>query len=199
MREFWDLQEAIMTKFGHDEPEKPVLRVRNITQTSLTLEWEPLQLHTAKLRALDIYKNDTALDTLEKGTKLAQHVPSDANFVRISGLDVDHEYEFHIIIKTTAGRYESNRVTVRTHKMENLTGIRVAFGTFEKPDEAVAELKQLLEKMGASFSESVDCDTTHLIAQSPGGTNYDKAVELSIPIVKPDWLIQCDKNSKIQV
>ena len=63
MKEFWELQEAILATFGQDEPEAPVLRVKNITQTSLILEWDPLLLHTAKLRSLDIYKN---------GTKLAQ-------------------------------------------------------------------------------------------------------------------------------
>lgn len=63
MNEFWDLQQSILATFGKDEPEVPVVRVKNITQTSLILEWDPLSLHTAKLRSLDIYKN---------GTKLAQ-------------------------------------------------------------------------------------------------------------------------------
>lgn len=63
MNEFWDLQQSILATFGKDEPEVPVVRVKNITQTSLILEWNPLSLHTAKLRSLDIYKN---------GTKLAQ-------------------------------------------------------------------------------------------------------------------------------
>lgn len=63
MVEFWDLQQSILTSFGKDEPEVPVVRVKNITQTSLILEWDQLSLHTAKLRSLDIYKN---------GTKLAQ-------------------------------------------------------------------------------------------------------------------------------
>ncbi|KAI9491847.1 BRCT domain-containing protein [Zychaea mexicana] len=189
MNEFWELQEKILSAFGEVEPENPVLRVRNITQTSLTLEWDPLQLHTSRLRSLDIYKNDT---------KLAQHVPNDTNYIKLSGLDVDHEYEFHIVIKTTAGQFESNRVQARTHKMENLTGISVAFGKFEQPDPAMTELKELLEKMGAHWSEEVTSDTTHLIAQQPGGDNYDKAMMSSIPVVKPDWVIQCDKNSKIQ-
>lgn len=189
-QEFWELQEKILSAFGQAEPEPPVLRVRSITQTSLTLEWDPLQLHTSKLRSLDIYKNDT---------KLAQHVPTDTNYCKLSGLDVDHEYEFYIVIKTTAGKYESNRVQARTHKMENLTGIRVAFGQFEQPEPAITELKELLAKMGASWTDSVTPDTTHLIAQIPGGDNYDNAMMQSIPVVKPDWLVQCDKNNKIQV
>ncbi|KAI7905137.1 uncharacterized protein BX663DRAFT_529980 [Cokeromyces recurvatus] len=189
MKEFWELQDAILATFGEDEPEIPVLRAKNITQTSIILEWDPLILHTAKLRSLDIYKN---------GTKLAQHVPNDINFIKLSGLDVDHEFEFHIIIKTTSGEYKSNIVNARTHKMDNLTGIRVAFGTFEEPEPAITGLKELLSKMGASWSDEVNVETTHLLAQLPGGTNYEHAVQHSIPIVKPEWLVQCDRNKKIQ-
>ncbi|KAI8983084.1 hypothetical protein BDB01DRAFT_723304 [Pilobolus umbonatus] len=189
MKEFWELQESILSTFGNDEPESPVLRVKNVTQTSLILEWDPLVLHNAKLRSLDIYKN---------GTKLAQHVPNDTNFIKLSGLDVDHEFEFHIVIKTTAGEYRSNEIRARTHKMENLTGIRVAFGMFEESEPAISELKDLIRIMGASWTDEVTVETTHLLAQLPGGSNYDRAVHHSIPIVKPDWLVQCDRNKKIQ-
>lgn len=126
-------------------------------------------------------------------------MPSDTNFIKLSGLDVDHEFEFHVVIKTTAGEYRSNRITARTHKMDNLTGIRVAFGMFEEPEPAITELKDLLARMGASWSEEVSVETTHLLAQLPGGLNYEKAVHHSIPIVKPEWLVQCDRNKKIQV
>ncbi|CAO3616353.1 unnamed protein product [Cunninghamella blakesleeana] len=189
MQEFWELENTILNKYGITEPEPPKVRVKNITQTLLILEWDPLVLHTASLRSLDIFKNKT---------KLAQHIPGDVNFIKLSGLDVDHEYEFHIAIKTTAGKYESNRVTARTHRMENLTGIRVAFGNFESAKATLADLKSLLETMGATWTDEVNHETTHLIAQVPGDRNYDTAVRYSIPIVKPEWLIQCDRNKKIQ-
>ncbi|CDS10958.1 hypothetical protein LRAMOSA03223 [Lichtheimia ramosa] len=189
MHEFWELQENILAKFGQHEPVNPTVRVRNITQTSLILEWDSLELYTASLRSLDVYKNDT---------KLAQDVPTESNFIKLSGLDVDHEYEFHIVIKTTAGNFESNKVTVRTHKMEDLTGIVVSFGELEQSETVIPELKALVEKLGASWTEQVTSETTHLLAQVPRGDNYDKAVKHSIPVVKPDWLIQCDKNNKIQ-
>jgi hypothetical protein len=128
-----------------------------------------------------------------------QQVPGDANFIKLSGLDMDHEYEFHINIKTTAGQYESNRTIARTHKMDNLTGIRVAFGNFENPEPTLTEMKQLLESMGATWTDEVNHETTHLLAQLPGSRNYDTAVRYSIPVVKPDWLVQCDRNKKIQV
>lgn len=66
MKEFWELQKAILTKFASEEPEVPIVRVKNITQTSLILEWNPLSLHTAKLRSLDIYKNGTKLAQVKK-------------------------------------------------------------------------------------------------------------------------------------
>jgi hypothetical protein len=69
MKEFWELQQSILTTFGTKEPEAPVVRVKNITQTSLILEWDPLVLHKAKLRSLDIYKNDTKLAQVKKKKK----------------------------------------------------------------------------------------------------------------------------------
>ncbi|ORX61507.1 BRCT domain-containing protein [Hesseltinella vesiculosa] len=188
MQEFWDLQNTIVQRFGEAGPEVPTLRVKNITQTSLILEWDVLELHTATLRSLDVYKNNT---------KLTQQVPGETNFIKLSGLDVDHEYEFYIVIKTTAGQYESNRVTVRTHKMDNLTGIQVAFGNFESQD-ALDQMKHLLDKIGATWTNDVNHETTHLIAQIPGDRNYETAVKYSIPIVKPEWLLQCDLKKTIQ-
>ncbi|RUS30751.1 hypothetical protein BC938DRAFT_479007 [Jimgerdemannia flammicorona] len=190
MQEFWDLQEAILETFGKESPAAPVLRVKNVTQTSLTLEWDQLILRTARLRSLDIYKNDQ---------KLAQHhIPAGVNFVKLSGLDVDQVYEFHIVVKTTAGSMTSNRVHVRTHKMDNLTGIHVAFGAFEEPEPLISDLKDLVSKIDAKWSAEVTSDTTHLLAQLPGGRNYDQALQLSIPVVKPGWLVQCERTGKIQ-
>lgn len=118
--------------------------------------------------------------------------------MKLSGLDVDHEYEFHLVMKTTAGQYESNRVTVRTHKMEDLSGIVVVFGEFNEPEPVVSDMKQLLDKVGATWQEDITSDTTHLIAEVPRGPKYEKALTSSIPAVKPDWLVQCEKNQKIQ-
>src|ERR1700730_9006942 len=36
-------------------------QLRNITQTSVTLEWPPIKLATANLRSLDIYRNNQRL------------------------------------------------------------------------------------------------------------------------------------------
>ncbi|RUS23194.1 hypothetical protein BC937DRAFT_90778 [Endogone sp. FLAS-F59071] len=190
MQEFWDLQESILDTFGKQTPEPPVLRVKNVTQTSLTLEWDALVLQTAKLRSLDIYKN---------GQKLSQHhIPVGTNFVKLSGLDVDQVYEFHVVAKTSAGALTSNTVQVRTHKMDNLTGINVAFGAFEEPEPLISDLKMIIGKINAKWSGEVNSDTTHLLAQLPGGRNYEQALQMSIPVVKPEWLVQCERTGRIQ-
>jgi hypothetical protein len=66
MREFWDLENNILEKFGNALPETPKVRVKNLTQTSLILEWDPLVLHTATLRSLDIFKNNTKLAQVQQ-------------------------------------------------------------------------------------------------------------------------------------
>ncbi|KIY48081.1 hypothetical protein FISHEDRAFT_73999 [Fistulina hepatica ATCC 64428] len=55
--EFWALQDAILNEFGVKTPKPPQLNVRNVTQTSVTMEWPPIELASAKLRSLDIYRN----------------------------------------------------------------------------------------------------------------------------------------------
>ncbi|CAG8656783.1 6384_t:CDS:2, partial [Ambispora leptoticha] len=144
-REFLELQEAILNEFGKNPPEAPKLHVKHITQTSVILEWSPLVLYKAKLKSLDIYKN---------AVKLSQHVPPGINFIKLSGLEMDTEYEFHITIKTTAGSFFSNKIRVRTHTLENLTGIVVCFGAFSESDDGVPkkdELKEILKRIGARW------------------------------------------------
>ncbi|CAG8513308.1 7354_t:CDS:2 [Acaulospora morrowiae] len=194
-KEFWELQEAILAEFGRNSPEPPKLHVKHVTQTSVIIEWESLCLYQANLKFLDIYRN---------GARLSQHVPPGINYVKLSGLELDTEYEFHISIKTTAGVFVSNKVKVRTHTLENLTGINVCFGLFYEPQDGSdggltkQELKEILKRIGARYSEQVGPDTTHLLCNAQGSSEYQKALDGSIPIVKPEWLVACEKEGKMQ-
>ncbi|KAF0392009.1 BRCT domain-containing protein [Gigaspora margarita] len=189
--EFWELQEAILEEFGRKAPEPPKLHVKHITQTSVILEWEPLVLCTATFKSLEIFRN---------GTRVSQQTSlGPNNSVKLSGLQLDTEYEFHITIKTTAGSFTSNKIKIRTHDLENLTGINVCFGYFS--DDATPnkqELKEVLKRIGARYSDHVGNDTTHLLCNEKGGANYQKALDNSIPIVKPEWLIACENAGKMQ-
>ncbi|CAG8702172.1 2884_t:CDS:1, partial [Racocetra fulgida] len=189
--EFWELQEAILAEFGRNSPERPKLHVKHITQTSVILEWEPLVLYTATFKSLEVFRS---------GTRVSQQVSlGTTNSIKLSGLQLDTEYEFHIIIKTTAGSFASDKIKIKTHDLENLTGINVCFGSFsDDVTPTKQELKEVLKRIGARYSDSVGNDTTHLLCNEKGGPNYQKALDNSIPIVRPEWLIACENAGKMQ-
>ena len=72
-----------------------LVQVRNVTQTSVTLEWPLIKLATAKLRSLDIYRNGQRLASIPS--------PTTNTSTKLSGLDVNTEYTFQLILRTTAG------------------------------------------------------------------------------------------------
>ncbi|KAJ7583688.1 fibronectin type III/BRCA1 domain-containing protein [Mycena floridula] len=202
--EFWSLQQAIVDEFGVSLPEAPVLAVRNITQTSIALEWPPLELATSKLRSLDIYRN---------GQRLAA-IPSPMNntSTKVSGLEINSEYSFQLILRTTAGTFPSNLLRVVTHTMSDTSGISVCFGNVQ--DEVLLEnAKMALREMGARYSEKIEIDTTHFICTTPAATPtgaestgnaggapgvlYQRALQLSIPVLQPEWILACYSEKKM--
>ncbi|CAH1761207.1 14572_t:CDS:2, partial [Entrophospora sp. SA101] len=77
------------------------------------------------------------------------------------------------------------------NKLENLTDINICFGNL------VDELIEIIKRIGAKYEEHVGPDTTHLICNAQGGIEYQRAIEGNIPIVKPEWLVACEKAGKI--
>lgn len=214
---FWKLQNDIYMMYGIKTPVTPILKLRNVTQTSVTLEWPPLQLATASLRSLDLYRSGQRLATIPN--------PTGNTSTKVSGLQMASPYTFQLILRTSAGTYPSNVVEVKTHTIEDTSGISVCFGTILDSDvgdgESAAgrkeELKRALTAMGAKYSETIQIDTTHFvcttslslssIAKGGGpktaavteepGVEYQKAVQLSIPIVQPDWVLACYYGKKM--
>jgi hypothetical protein len=217
--EFWSLQDEILETFGKRSPEPPKLNVReislgftlwttdsetpklrNVTQTAITLEWSPLGLATSKLRSLDIYKNRQRLASIPN--------PLQNTSTKLSGLEMDTEYTIQLVLRTTGGTFLSNTVRVKTHTTTNTSGIRVCFGTVQDP-ELLKSAEAALEEMGAGWSNKIQIDTTHFVcttpavtpaaAQTSGGTvgvsgpgvEYQRALQLSIPIVQPQWVLAC--------
>ena len=85
------------------------LQLRNITQTSVTLEWPRLELATSKLRSLDLYSDRQRVAAIPS--------PLNNTSTKVSGLQLDTEYSFQLVLRTTAGVYPSNLLRVRTHTM----------------------------------------------------------------------------------
>lgn len=174
-------------------------QVRNVTQTSVTLEWPPIKLATAKLRSLDIYRNGQRLASIPS--------PTTNTSTKLSGLDVNTEYTFQLILRTTAGTYPSNVIRLRTHTITDTSGISVCFGTIQ--DTVMLEqAKLVLREMRAKWSDKIQIDTTHFVCTTPAATpasgqatggpsvEYQKALQMSIPVVQPQWILACHAEKK---
>ncbi|KAF8475897.1 hypothetical protein BDZ91DRAFT_778957 [Kalaharituber pfeilii] len=184
---FAHLQEEIYNTFGIRSPSKPQLRIRNATQTSVVLEWDPIDLATATLRSLTLYRNGTKSGSIPNPTFTT---------TKISGLAVNTEYTFHLILKTSAGTYSSDKVTVRTQKLTDLSGITVCPGVM--PPEVKEQLEACLQRIGAKpLQDYVRIDTTHFVCTEGRGQAWERAVEMNIPVVRPEWVEACESEGRI--
>ncbi|KAF5542154.1 chitin biosynthesis CHS5 [Fusarium napiforme] len=186
-RAFRALQDNIYNSFGASEPTTPVLRCRNATQTSVVLEWDPIQLATADLISLSLYRNGQKAGNIPR--------PLQMHSTKISGLAVDTEYTFHLVLRTSAGTFISERVSVRTHKMTDLRGITITTGIL--PSAVKDSLTNAVERIGAKLVDGVRIDTTHFVTTEGRGQQWEKAVESNIPVVRPEWVEACEKSGRI--
>ncbi|RYP20685.1 hypothetical protein DL765_002635 [Monosporascus sp. GIB2] len=186
-KRFAELQDRIFSSFGASEPSTPVLRCRNATQTSVVLEWDPIELATADLISLSLYRNGQKAGTIPR--------PLQMHSTKISGLAVDTEYTFHLVLRTTAGTLASKQVAVRTHKMTDLSGVTITTGIL--PSGTRDELVRAVERIGARIVDGVRIDTTHFVTTEGRGLAWEKAVEMNIPVVRPEWVEACERNGRI--
>lgn len=162
-----------------------------------------MKLATAKLRSLDIYRNGQRLAAIPS--------PTTNTSTKLSGLDMQTEYTFQLILRTTAGTFPSNIIKVRTHSIEDTSGISVCFGNCQ--DEVLLEnAKMALREMRAKWSDKIQIDTTHFVCTTPAttpngaqasgspgtgpGVEYQRALQLSIPVVTPHWVLACHSEKK---
>jgi hypothetical protein len=175
-----------------------------VTQTSVALEWPPLDLATATLRSLDIYRNGARLASIPS--------PLTNTTTKLSGLELNTAYTFRLVLRTTAGNFASNIASVRTHTMVDTSGISVCFGTIQ--DTVLREQATLaLREMRAKWTERIQIDTTHFVCTTPAattstgtgsttqlasapGVEYQRALQMSIPVVQPQWILACLAEKK---
>lgn len=199
--DFWNLQDDILAAFGNESPNPPSLRLRNVTQTSVTLEWDKLHLATAKLLSLTIWRNGQRLAAIPN--------PHNNTSTKVSGLDVDAPYSFHLIMRTTAGTFSSQTIKTRTLTLTDTSGIAVCFGAIEPP-ELLEEAKEALAHMRARHSHRIQIETTHFVCTHPSSemptasqdepnpaVEYQRALQMSIPIVNPSWILSCLREKKM--
>lgn len=114
---------------------------------------------------------------------------------KISGLAVDTEYSFHLVLRTTGGTYASPVLTCRTHKMTDLSGITVTPGVLAEPLRA--SLETAVERIGGRVADSVRIDTTHFVCTEGRGKEWERAREMNIPVVRPEWVEGCEREGRI--
>ncbi|CAN3359340.1 chitin biosynthesis protein Chs5p [Diutina catenulata] len=191
--QFVALQNEILSTFGTALPKPPVLRVKNVTQTLIVLEWDPLDLGTATLKNLVLFKDDKKLGAIPQ--------PLTNKTTKLSGLQFDKEFTFQLRLDTTAGTYMSDVINVRTHKMTDLSGITVCLGDFSANEPfSTDDIESTLSAMGAHAAQkSIQVDTTHYICtrENPQNEEFVKAQEMNIPIVRPEWLKACERERRI--
>ncbi|KAF8867495.1 hypothetical protein CPB84DRAFT_1867304 [Gymnopilus junonius] len=165
------------------------IMVRNITQTSVTLKWPPLKLTTVKLRLLNIYRNNQHLSSVPS--------PLTNTSTKHSGMDINTEYTFQLILCTTAGTFPSNILKVCMHTMQNTSGICVCFGTVQGK-VLLENAKLALRDMGMKWSERIQIDTSHFVCMMPAGPGGGRgAPGAIIPVVQPHWLLACHAEKRM--
>lgn len=193
-RRFQSIQDEIFTMFGKNVPKSPVLGIKNVTQTSCVLQWEPLDLGTASFKSLTLYRDDAKLFSVPN--------PLSNRTTKLSGLAIDKEFKFQLRLDTTAGVFSSDIVTVRTHKMTDLSGINVCIQDIA-PNEyfTIDDINVALKKMGAHSPahDKMKVDTTHYITTRENKENPEflKANEMNVPIIRPEWLKACERERRI--
>ncbi|RAL59174.1 hypothetical protein DID88_006730 [Monilinia fructigena] len=81
-----DITVARKPRLGRKIPKVILLRCRNATQTSVVLEWDPIDLATADVISLSLFRNGQKAGNIPR--------PSQMLSTKISGLAVDTEYSF---------------------------------------------------------------------------------------------------------
>lgn len=79
--------------------------------------------------------------------------------------------------------------------MTDLSGITVTAGILH-PQQKEA-LAAALDRIGGKLIDTVRIDTTHFVCTEGRGPLWEKAVEMNIPVVKPEWVDACEAEGTI--
>jgi hypothetical protein len=108
--QFSELQSNILASFT-TAPTAPVLKLRNVTQTSVCVEWESLDLGSAGFRALEMYKNGQRW-----GRVGGEYGKKEKKEWKTGGLQSGEEYTFQLVLSvgerclnTSPDRQEDDR------------------------------------------------------------------------------------------
>lgn len=79
--------------------------------------------------------------------------------------------------------------------MTDLSGITVTPGVL--PENLKSSLADAVQRIGAKMTDTVRIDTTHFVCTEGRGAAWEKAVEMNIPVVRPEWVEGCEREGTI--
>ncbi|KAK5006614.1 hypothetical protein LTR28_006286 [Elasticomyces elasticus] len=79
--------------------------------------------------------------------------------------------------------------------MTDLSGITVTPGIM--PAQLRDSLADAVQRIGAKLIDTVRIDTTHFVCTEGRGQAWEKAVEMNVPVVVPDWIIGCEREGRL--
>lgn len=79
--------------------------------------------------------------------------------------------------------------------MTDLSGITVTPGIM--PAAVKEALARTLDRIGGKMIDTVRIDTTHFVCTEGRGPLWEKAVEMNIPVVRPEWVDACEAEGTI--
>jgi chitin biosynthesis protein CHS5 len=79
--------------------------------------------------------------------------------------------------------------------MTDISGIAVTPGVL--PEQLRASLEIAVERIGGRIIDTVRIDTTHFVCTEGRGKDWERAVEMNIPVVRPEWVEGCEREGRI--
>lgn len=140
-REFEELQQVIKNEYG-----KPVsckngmamsVSAKNVTQTTVTVEWNEVVLGNCDLRGIDCFVN---------GSKATSYIMHKANMLKLNGLDMQKEYKIQIVIRTSGGTLSSQVLNVVTHGLTEMSGVVLCIGSVSDEDKQI--ITSIIQEFG---------------------------------------------------
>lgn len=79
--------------------------------------------------------------------------------------------------------------------MTDLTGITITPGIM--PQQLRDDLQATVDRIGAKMIDTLRIDTTHFVCTEGRGQAWEKAGDMNVPVVVPDWLKGCEREGRI--
>lgn len=194
---FMALQSRLLEEFAREPDHRAIeggLSTTGRTHTSLTVGWPQWTEMSGTQSTL------YAIDALLDGRRLPVTLTPEETTLKLSGLDPGRTYTIQLVFRSSAGRFSTAPLTLKTVALEDFSCLRVAVDGL--PESVVAELGELGVHLAAE-NESVDLVVTgrtqgQLLEGQDEGELLRKSRQAKVPLVTPEWVRACREAGRMQ-